>query len=348
MRLTALFCTFLLAVVALGAPARSAAEVRITVAFGPPALPVYEQPICPGDGYIWTPGFWAWDSDAYDYYWVPGTWVVPPEVGFLWTPPWWGWNDGLFDFYPGYWGPLVGFYGGIDYGFGYFGVGFVGGRWEHDHFFYNRTVTNINVVNIHNVYNETVNHIAVNRISYNGGPGGIVAHPRPEDERAARERHIEPVKAQMEQIDRARENPELRASVNRGRPPIAATPRPGEFSGREVIAAKEAGAPYHPPANHPNELPALTRPVQPHTGNGQLDQEYRKQQDDLFNEQTKERENLQQEQEREHQEMERNHASQTQRQEMEMRHEHQTEELQRRQMQQVEQMRGRQRPGRPR
>jgi len=35
-----------------------------------------------------------------------------------------------------YWGPVVGFYGGINYGFGYFGRGYEGGRWEHDHFYY--------------------------------------------------------------------------------------------------------------------------------------------------------------------------------------------------------------------
>ncbi|HKV78708.1 MAG TPA: hypothetical protein VJP02_11230 [Candidatus Sulfotelmatobacter sp.] len=355
MRLTALFCTFLLAVVALGAPRRSSAEVRITVAFGPPALPIYEQPLCPGDGYLWTPGYWAWDLDAYDYYWVPGTWVLPPEAGFLWTPPWWGWDDGAFVFYPGYWGPLVGFYGGIDYGFGYFGSGFDGGRWDHDHFFYNRAVTNINIVNIHNVYNETVNSVTVNRISYNGGPGGIIANPRPEDERAARERHIGPVKAQIEQIDQARQNRELRASVNRGRPAIAATGHAGEFSGREVMAAREAGAPYHPPSEnqgrsavHPNELPPLERPAPSNTGNVQRNEEYRKQQEDLFNKQTRERENLEREQERQHQEMEHRNASQADRQQMETRHQQQTEELQRRQMQQGEQMRERQRPGRPR
>src|SRR6202161_2853572 len=68
--------------------------VGISVHVGPPALPVYEQPLCPGDGYLWTPGYWAWDGDDSDYYWVPGTWVESPEVGFLWTPPWWGWDGG--------------------------------------------------------------------------------------------------------------------------------------------------------------------------------------------------------------------------------------------------------------
>src|SRR5215471_11493258 len=103
------------------------AQVRITVAFGPPAIPVYEQPLCPADGYIWVPGYWSWDDDFDDYYWVPGTWVLAPEVGLLWTPPWWGWDGGVYLFHAGFWGPVVGFYGGINYGFGYFGEGFVGG-----------------------------------------------------------------------------------------------------------------------------------------------------------------------------------------------------------------------------
>ena len=103
--------------------------VGVSITIAPPALPVYEQPLCPGDGYIWTPGYWAWDDDDGDYYWVPGTWVLAPEAGFLWTPGWWGWGDGFFVFHEGYWGPRVGFYGGVVYGFGYFGHGYEGGRW---------------------------------------------------------------------------------------------------------------------------------------------------------------------------------------------------------------------------
>ena len=46
----------------------SLAQVRVGVAItiAPPELPVYEQPICPGDGYLWTPGYWAYGDD--DYY----------------------------------------------------------------------------------------------------------------------------------------------------------------------------------------------------------------------------------------------------------------------------------------
>ncbi len=58
----------------LPASAPAQVSVGISVGFAPPELPVYEQPICPGEGYIWTPGYWAWDPDDEDYYWVPGTW----------------------------------------------------------------------------------------------------------------------------------------------------------------------------------------------------------------------------------------------------------------------------------
>src|SRR5260370_41061724 len=102
----------------LALPHAAAAQVSIgiSVGFAPPLLPVYAQPICPGEGYIWTPGYWAWDPDDEDYYWVPGTWVLAPEPGFLWTPAYWGWGGSSFVFYEGYWGPRVGFYGGGLYG----------------------------------------------------------------------------------------------------------------------------------------------------------------------------------------------------------------------------------------
>ena len=125
--------------------AAASARIGVAITIAPPPIPVYDQPVCPGDGYLWTPGYWNWDDGFDDYYWVPGTWVLPPEVGFLWTPGWWGWGGDAFIFHDGFWGPEVGFYGGISYGFGYFGVGFVGGRWDGGHFFYNRAVLNVNV-----------------------------------------------------------------------------------------------------------------------------------------------------------------------------------------------------------
>lgn len=156
--------SWILGLAMVAAPAASQAGVFISVGFAPPALPVYVQPVRPGDGYIWTPGYWAY-SDISGYYWVPGTWVLAPQPGYLWTPPYWGFAGGFYGFHPGYWGLHVGFYGGVNYGFGYGGVGFGGGYWNHGVFAYRPVVVN----------NVTV----VNRVSYNGGPGGIAARPTP-------------------------------------------------------------------------------------------------------------------------------------------------------------------------
>jgi hypothetical protein len=238
--------------------ATSFAQIAISVRFGPPALPVYEQPPCPSEGYMWVPGYWAWGDDG--YYWVPGTWVLAPQPGYLWTPPWWGWEGGFYHFHPGYWGTRVGFYGGIVYGFGYFGNGYEGGRWQGDRFYYNRSVTNVNVTNVTNVYNTTViNNTTVNRVSYNGGPGGIDRRPTAEEQAADREQHIQPTAVQTQHVETARGNPQLRASANEGRPPVAATVKPTDFH-QGAVPAREAGAPYHPPANQgaegrPNDVP---------------------------------------------------------------------------------------------
>jgi hypothetical protein len=224
--------------------------IGISVRVGPPALPVYAQPICPGPGYFWTPGYWAWSDDD-GYYWVPGTWVIAP-VGMLWTPGYWAFSGGFYGWHGGYWGPHVGFYGGINYGFGYGGVGFFGGEWRGGSFFYNRSVTNVNVTNVTNVYNRTVIVNNTRNVSYNG-PGGVEARPTPQEERFSREPHNAALAAQTQHEHAARQNRQLLASENHGRPPIAATARPGEFNGPHVQPARTAGAPYRAPKITPQE-----------------------------------------------------------------------------------------------
>jgi hypothetical protein len=351
-----LFAVVVLTLVGLTMPAPSFAQIGIAIRIGPPALPVYEQPICPGDGYLWTPGYWAYDYDINDYYWVPGTWVLAPEVGFLWTPGWWGWGEGAFLFHEGYWGPHVGFYGGINYGFGYFGGGFVGGRWDGGHFFYNRAVLNVNVTNIHNVYNTTVvNNVTVNRVSFNGGNGGITARPTAEEERFASERHIAPIAAQTEHVQAARSNPQMRASVNQGRPSIAATPRPGAFNDREAVPAREAGAPNRgvnnaPRPSAPNDARDLqphARPPAPNTGNARQDQKFQQQQGKLAAQQEKDHQKLAAQQEKEHQQAAKQNASDAARQQMEQRHQQQTQQLEQRHTEQQQHLQERQGGGRP-
>lgn len=367
----------LLVVILLVVSGTSIAQVAISVSFGPPALPVYTQPICPAPGYIWVPGYWAWDPNYGDYYWVPGTWVLAPQTGYLWTPPWWGWNDGAYLFHPGYWGPSVGFYGGINYGYGYYGHGYEGGRWNNGTFYYNRAVNNINVTNIRNYYSVSVPNRAGGRVSYNGGTGGIEARPTSAEEAAGRERHIGAVAAQTQQVDAAKNNQQLRATVNKGRPPVAATSKPGSFSGAGVVRASAAGAPYHPPAKaaapeasskqnvphppnetasrpeaapasrsvprpptpvHARDVPEHSAPSPSRPANTQAERQAQERQQQLDAQQQQEHQKLAQQQEQDHQRMAQQKASNAQMQAMERQHQQQTMQMEQRHAQQQQQM----------
>jgi WXXGXW repeat (2 copies) len=322
----------------------SLAQVGISVAFGPPALPVYEQPICPVDGYLWTPGYWAYGDG--DYYWVPGTWVEAPEVGFLWTPGYWGWGGNAFLFHEGYWGPHVGFYGGIDYGYGYGGRSYEGGRWENNHFYYNTSVNRVNGATFHNTYDTRIENTTVNRVSYNGGNGGVNARPSAQEDTYGRESHTGPVAAQNQHAQEARSDPELRASANQGKPAIAATSKPGDFKASSE-PAKEAGAPYKAPErtapanearpansnvafpsanNHASQLQPhkYTAPDNANIAAAKNDQQ---QQDKLAAKQNQEHQQLQQQQEKEHQQTASKNAIEDQKQQMEQRHTQQTQQL---------------------
>src|SRR5258708_26638354 len=137
-------------VLSLSTASSAQVAIGISVRVGPPALPVYEQPICPGPGYLWTPGYWSWSDDD-GYYWVPGTWVVAP-VGMLWTPGYWGWHEGLYAWHVGYWGPHIGFYGGIYYRFGYGGRRFCGGGMGHRSFFFKTPARTVGCLYTRTVY----------------------------------------------------------------------------------------------------------------------------------------------------------------------------------------------------
>jgi len=328
-------------------PSAASAQVRVGVAItlAPPILPVYDQPICPGDGYMWTPGYWGWGDDG--YFWVPGTWVLAPEPGFLWTPGYWGWGDGSYVWYDGYWGPTVGFYGGIGYGFGYFGVGFVGGRWDHGHFFYNTAVMHVNETVIHNTYNERVTNETITHTSYNG-PGGIDRRPNAAEEAASRERHLPPSHDQVEHVTQARSNPALRDSENHGHPSIAATAKPGEFTGRDAVGTRDAGGaeradrPATSSAVHAKDLPPIERPAAPNTGNAKLDKKYTQEQNKVIAQQQKDRQKLTQQQDKEDQRLTKQHADQASTQAQEQRHQQQTQQMVQRHTQQTQSMTSRQ------
>lgn len=201
--------------------------VGLSVHIAPPPLPVYTQPECPVDGYLWTPGYWAYGVDG--YYWVPGVWVAPPQPGLLWTPGYWGYEGGVYAFHNGYWAHHVGFYGGINYGGGYIGTGFCGGEWHGRTFRYNTAVVNVNRAVVHNTYinNTVINRTTVvNRTSFNG-PGGINMRPRPAERVAMNEHHIQPTAQQQSHEQVARRDKSQYRSVNHGHPAITAMNRAG-------------------------------------------------------------------------------------------------------------------------
>ncbi len=213
--LAGLFITFL---TSSATYAQVSLSVGISVHTAPPPLPVYTQPPCPADGYLWTPGYWAYGPNG--YYWVPGVWVRPPQPGFLWTPAYWGFEGGVYGFHAGYWGPHIGFYGGINYGYGYSGSGYAGGRWSGGRFQYNSAVNNVNTTIIHNTYvnNTVVNNTRVtNRSSFNGA-GGVNARPNQQELSAMRERHQQATAMQTNHQQMMSRDRHQLASVNHGSP----------------------------------------------------------------------------------------------------------------------------------
>jgi hypothetical protein len=239
----------------------------------PPPLPAYEQPPCPGDGYLWMPGYWAY-SDGYR--WVPGMWVLPPQVGVLWTPGYWGFAGGAYVWHAGYWGPHVGFYGGVHYGFGYDGDGYRGGRWEGRHFVYNRYVTHVDERRVHYTYDERVDRrFDGDRASYEGGRGGIVAYPTQDEQRYAHERRVDDTPDQRAYVEEAGRNPAPFEREDRGHPPGAATPRPGHFEARGEEGARatfparenvQARPRYQTPPGFDAHRPGAQHPVGEHQG----------------------------------------------------------------------------------
>jgi hypothetical protein len=185
--------------------ARAYAGIELIVNLAPPPIVVFDQPTCPGDGYIWTPGYYQYGG--YGYYWVPGQWVMPPSVGVLWTPGYWGYVSGKYAWHVGYWGPQVGFYGGINYGNGYTGSGFTGGRWEGKMFMHNAAVSKVDHNVVHNTYVDrtVVQPIKGPNHAFNG-EGGIKAQPSDSEVQAGRATHQAPTKEQDSHAQEANQN----------------------------------------------------------------------------------------------------------------------------------------------
>ncbi len=208
-------------------PLVSPAQVVVGINIGtpPPPLPYYAQPALVTPGEIWEPGYWAWGPAG--YYWVPGTWVMPPGVGMYWTPGYWSNGNGGYSWNNGYWGPSVGYYGGINYGYGYNGLGYVGGMWNGGAFSYNTAVTNVDPTVVRNTYinRRVVVTRTISRASYNG-PGGVTARPTAAELAASDDRRIAPTTVQVQHAKVAAQDRNMYSTVNRNRPETTAVARP--------------------------------------------------------------------------------------------------------------------------
>lgn len=131
-----------------------ASIASVTSAATPPPLPEEDQPPLAEDGLLWTPGYWYFRDRA--YVWIPGVWARPPRVGDLWTPGYWSVAGAVYVFHPGHWGSTIGFYGGVNYGCGYFGNGYAGGHWIGSSFAYNTAVNHVNGAVAHHTYAQPV------------------------------------------------------------------------------------------------------------------------------------------------------------------------------------------------
>jgi hypothetical protein len=265
MRLSRSVRWLLLALLLSVIPASSYAGVFISVGFAPPVLPVYVQPICPEPGLMWTPGYWAYGADG--YYWVPGAWVPAPYVGALWTPGYWGWFGGQYRFHDGYWGPHIGYYGGVNYGFGYGGIGFAGGIWRGGIFSYNTAVMHVGVGGGWggHVYED---HAVVERgfvardshVAFSGGPGGIHHEASAEERIAEHDQHRGPSDVQQHHAEAARADKTSYAKNNGGHPANAAVAHPlgSPAHAAESHAATTHAAESHAAASHGAESHAAS------------------------------------------------------------------------------------------
>jgi len=155
---------------------------------------------------------------------VPGTWVLAPQWAICGHPDIGvGTMASMFGMLA-IGAPHIGFYGGINYGFGYVGEGFEGGEWRGGSFFYNRSVTNVNITNVTNIYNKTVIVNNNTHVAFNGGQGGTAARPTARQEAFAHESHRGPVAAQLQH---QRAASQTRALSARGEPRPATGGRHG-------------------------------------------------------------------------------------------------------------------------
>ena len=141
--------------------------------------------------------------------------------------------QGLYVWHPGYWGPHVGYYGGVNYGFGYMGIGFVGGEWRGRVFAYNSAVMHVgegggwgNRVYVDRTIVERNTIVNDRHVAFSGGPGGINHAPTAQERSYLNDRHMGATAAQTQHMQAAQQNRGAYYNVNHGHPSQVAVSRP--------------------------------------------------------------------------------------------------------------------------
>jgi YXWGXW repeat-containing protein len=91
-------------VVVLSTPAFARVDINLGIAVAPPPPQVEVIP-APRPGYVWAPGYWAWQGGR--HVWVAGRWI-PVYRGYYWVPDRWVEYPGprgsvYWRFEPGHW-----------------------------------------------------------------------------------------------------------------------------------------------------------------------------------------------------------------------------------------------------
>lgn len=84
---------------ALSAPAFG--QIQIYIGTPPPPIRYEAPPPMPGEGFVWTAGFW--EPHGPHYRWVPGRYVRAPYPGAHWTPARYEHGDKGWRMHQGYW-----------------------------------------------------------------------------------------------------------------------------------------------------------------------------------------------------------------------------------------------------
>jgi len=84
---------------AASSTALSGVDVNIVIGVPPPVAVVETVP-APRPGYVYAPGYWAWNGQR--HIWVRGRTIVE-RPGYTWVPDRWESDGGRYRFVQGYW-----------------------------------------------------------------------------------------------------------------------------------------------------------------------------------------------------------------------------------------------------